>query len=227
MTSTETTPQPIPKAAARYSRRVKRLRRSMPLLAVIIIAAVIFWPEREAPDPFTLTQVEKEIEPDVLRMVNPQYSGMTRDGESFSVRADAARQAREDPARIELDAIAATYQSPSLGDVAIRATGGAFHTVDETLTLEGRIAFQSSTGYRLNAGALFVNFGEGWARSDAPVIADAPFGHITAAGFDVIDGGDKLHFRGPVRMVIDDDAVGTADSLLGKADERKLKDVQE
>lgn len=205
--ATPTPPPPIPKAAARYSRRVKRIRQAMPVLAVLIILAVVFWPAPEAPDPFTLTQVEKEIEPDVLRMVNPHYSGTTPDGEPFSVRADAARQAREDPARIELDAIEATYKSAGLGDVDIRATGGAFHTVDEILTLDGHIAFSSTAGYRLNVSGLFVNFGEGWAKSDSPVVADAPFGHITAAGFDVTDNGDKLSFRGPVRMVIDESVV--------------------
>ncbi len=205
-TPTDAVP-PIPKAAARYSRRVKRIRRSMPVLAVLIILAVVFWPEPEAPDPFTLTQVEKEIEPDVLRMINPQYSGTTPDGDAFSVKADAARQAREDPARIELDTIEATYSNEGLGDVFIRATGGAFHTTEETLTLDGRIAFQSSKGYRLNAGGLFVNFGEGWAKSDSPIVADAPFGNITAAGFDATDDGDKLTFRGPVRMIIDESVV--------------------
>lgn len=213
--TTDTSPPPIPKAAARYSRRVKRIRRTMPIVAVLIILAVVFWPRPEAPDPFTLTQVEKEIEPEVLRMINPHYSGTTPDGNAFSVKADAARQAREDPARIELDAIEATYTSAGLGEVHIRATGGAFHATEETLTLDGRIAFQSSKGYRLNAGGLFVNFGEGWARSDSPIVADAPFGNITAAGFDATENGDKLSFRGPVRMIIDESVV----SSLGNTDQ--------
>ena len=192
----------VPKAHAGYTRRVTFIRRAAPLVAVIIVAAVVFWPQEDAPDPFTLSSVEKEIEPEVLRMVNPSYSGMTGQGDAFQVRADVARQARSDPAQIELDAIEANLSSQSLGDVVIRAAGGHFHTVNETLALQGRTVFSSSAGYTLSAGALFVNFGEGNARSHAPVVADMPQGHLTASGFELLDGGDRLRFMGPVRLVV-------------------------
>lgn len=196
-----------PRRQLRNTRRMRRLRNSLPLIAGLIILAVVFWPSREEPDPFTLSNVEKEIEPEVLRMINPNYSGTTADGETFSVRADAARQSTTDPARIELDLIEASYTSKGMGDISIRASGGAFHTVQETLALTGRIALHSSRGYQFNAGALFVKFDEGTATSSAPVVADAPFGHITAAGFDIVESGNRLTFRGPVHMKINRGAI--------------------
>jgi len=187
------------RAGGAYSAAVRRWRILLPLIAVMIVAAILAWPQFETEDiPVTVTDVE--IESNTINMINPRYRGQTQTGEPFMVQADAARQTASDPALVELDRIRAELDSQD-GKVLMSAPTGRYHTTDKRLALDGPVALTSAMGYVLDAGDLSYDVERGQGGSDQPIKADGPMGSIRADRFTVVEEGNRIHFSGHVQLV--------------------------
>lgn len=188
----------------RYSRFVRRMRVALPVTALLLISFAITWPllreqvERIRIGDGTLTADEIGS----LRMVNPRYSGITDDDRAFEVRATVATQDSPQDPLLRLQNPEADLEMGSGAWLLGGAPSGLYDRDARTVELFGGVNLFHDEGYELTTESLFVDMDNAQIFSTGAVHVHGPVGEIDAAGFEVLDEGERVIFHGPVRMLI-------------------------
>ena len=82
----------------------------------------------------------------------------------------------------------------------ILADTGIYHQQRQYLQLQGAINLFSDQGYEFNAQAIEIDLSNGRATTDQPVRGQGPFGTLRADHMVVEDYGQRLFFKGNVKM---------------------------
>lgn len=207
-------------AAARHSRRVRFLRRAIPVAS---LAAVAFLVTRSfvgfvgGLDP-TLSGVA--IEGRKVVMEKPKLSGFKRDGRSYELTSTTARQDLKEPNVVELDSLKARMQTGNEGWADLNGTRGIYDSKAEKLNVEGGVNLRTETGVDAKLQDARIQFRQGLIETDKPVEVNSPQGQINADRMQVIDNGKRLVFEGRVRSVFVN-GQGPASPPAPEAAERK------
>jgi len=197
-------------ASPRYTRFVGMMKLLLPMLALALIVAVIAWPtafERSTGIPLSFSAL-KQDEADKLTMLNPRYLGTDRDNQPFVITAEAAEQDPVDQRQVTLTALQADLTARDGSWFTLLAGNGIYHQGHQYLLLEGPIEIFSDAGYEFRTEAAEIDLVGGAAQSLAPVHGQGPFGTLTADRMEAEERGQRLFFRGNVRLVIRPQAVG-------------------
>ena len=191
-------------ASPRYSRVVGTMKLLLPLLAFGLVVVVVVWPNefREATG-FHLAYVSNpESGGAELTMLRPRYLGTDKRNRPFVVTADSATQDPKDQRLITLRQLQADMAMTDGRWFTILADKGTYHQLRQKLQLSGSVNLFSDQGYEFNAQVADIDLNTGRAISDRPVAGQGPFGTLRADRLEVEDFGQRLHFKGNVRMHI-------------------------
>ena len=212
-------------AAARHSRRVRRLKWVLPAAGAVIVLGIAGTMVISSLTPgFDVGSLS--LSSDGIVMDNPHISGHDGNNRSYEVTADRAVQSITDPKKVKLENINATIK---LGDgtwAAFKAGTGRFDGNQEQLTLEGGIAVESNDGYRATLKAADVDLRGGVVASDSPIEFTSDQATIRAGTLSVAEGGRAIRFKGGVTMTINPGAfqrkAAASDAGNGKEAEAAL-----
>jgi lipopolysaccharide export system protein LptC len=193
------------RGAARHSRRVRFLRRAIPIGLALIVAVIVlssfFNPLRfvyKLPsDLGTLVVSGSKI-----TMESPRLAGFTRDSRGYEIQAKAAAQDLKKPNLVELQEIRAKVDMQDKSTVEMTAVDGFYDTKAEMLTLGQRIVLSSSTGYEGILAEAKVDIKKGRIVSEKPVQVKMLQGTL-----DATDSGALVRFGGGVRMMLTPEAL--------------------
>jgi lipopolysaccharide export system protein LptC len=193
------------RAAARHSRRVRFLRKAIPIgvLAAVAIMAATAWfsPFRMLANlPIDFGNVA--ISGTKIKMEAPRLSGFTRDARPYELTAKTAAQDLTKPDRVELEGVNAKLRMLDESSVQLTATNGLYDTKSERLTLKDNIVLTTSNGYRSYLSEALVDMRNGSVISDKPVEVTMPRGKLTANRLEVADAGEVVRFHGGVTMTL-------------------------
>ena len=186
----------------RYSRLVRFLRLTLPLLAVGLIGLLFAWPQVE--DSLPLMQETAGI-PRTMgtnELINPRFESIDSENRPFTITATRAVQSARDPSVILMDTPMADITLQDGIWIAVEAARGAYRQDAENILLEGVVTLFHDDGYELKTERLQVDLKQGQAFSDQPVSAQGPAGTLQASGLRAEAGGGHLVFTGPVRLVL-------------------------
>jgi len=193
----------------RGSPSVGWLRFLLPMLALVLVALAVLWPQLNGgygglimP---MLTSGEVPRAQDVMRMNNPRYVGQTRQAEPYAITADSARLDPADTDRIHLDRMDAEITTAQERDVRLLAETGVYHRTKEELDLGGGIELTTADGYRFVTESAHVDLGAGRVEGERPITGTGPPGDLFADRFEITRGGEVLHFEGRVKVIIEPD----------------------
>ncbi len=194
---------PVSPATARRSRFVGLMKWVLPIIAFLLVAIVVVWPEvsKRAPT-LRLTIADVNVSGPTIGMVKARYVGTDRDDQPFVITADQATPRADDRDAIELDRLAADITLSDGRWLALSARAGLYHRTRETLRLEGPVTLFSDDGFQVSAERVDVDLATGVVVSDGPIEGQGPLGQLRARSFEAIDRGQRLFFRGDVRMTI-------------------------
>ena len=191
----------LPKSR-RYSRFVKLMKLVLTLLALAVIALVIAWPHLDAKDigfrlGFAAMQLKDSKDPSML---NPRYVGTDNNNQPFSLTADLARNLSGPDARVELEMPKADITTKDGTWLVLTAENGVFARLSKTLKLVGKVNLFHDQGYEFRTDRAEINLSKGTASSNTPVEGQGAFGQINSNGFNLINKGQTIIFKGKSKI---------------------------
>ena len=202
----------------RHSQRVALLKRLLPAIGVALLLLIAVWPQlsplwermRVAWPAIDLRDARE------LRMINPRYAGIDRQGRPFVVTAAVGRQVPDRQDLMSLRAPRAEMTLHSGATVVITAATGVYQSQTQLLDLFGKVTLVHQNGTRLVTDAARVDGAHNTAEGSDPVVGHGPNGDISAQGFRVLDRGDRILFTGRSDLLLKGARPGTA-KKIGRA----------
>jgi lipopolysaccharide export system protein LptC len=135
--------------AARHSRRVRWLRRAVPAVVILSLAAIVgvsvFNPFRFLNKlPIDLSKLS--VSGTKITMDAPHLAGYLPDRRPYEVWAKAATQDVTDPTKVDMVNIRAQVQMEDKSTLRVDAQNGHFDTKTQQLDLTNDILLQTTTG---------------------------------------------------------------------------------
>lgn len=192
------------RSAQRHTKRVKWLKWSLPLLAIVIIVSFVGWVIRQKPLPVPVS-VAKEttvLGQDRLIMQNPHLKGYSGK-RAYEVNAEQAIQEVKAPDIVELEKISAKITDEEEQWANVTAKTGLFDQSAQTLDLDGDVRVTSSLGYSLETASVAIQMEEGAMQTKSAVNIYSKDVALSADRLDVINSGEVFQFTGNVALRID------------------------
>lgn len=197
-------PPPRRRVGARYSRFVGLMKLVLPALAGVLVLMIIVWPQfKEEPEGFKLAPSKGGLEATgEHKLVNARYAGTDRRDNPFTITAQTLAQRDSDAEMVELRRPTADIFLDAGSWVAVTAPMGTYRKNAQILRLTGGVDLFHDEGYEFHTQVAVVDLAAGIASGDQPVRGHGPFGMLQSSGFRILDGGQRVQFRGRSRLLL-------------------------
>lgn len=174
---------------------INRLRIALLVLAALamtglVISAILMSVERNSRRP------QKFEAEDIVRMVNPRFSGRTAKGEPYQVLAQSAMRRKGDPNIIDLVA-------PIMKDLdgsTLSSATGIYNTEKKIIELTGKVKFLDPIkGLSFDTRNSVVLLAESRVYGRTGISGQGQMGSIQSNAYEIRDGGKEVLFTGGVR----------------------------
>jgi lipopolysaccharide export system protein LptC len=190
-----------------HSRRVSRLRRALPVLALLVLLAVTVWPMLGTK---RLSTIVAEAVPNLM-VENLKLSGLDADSQPYSLTAARAMQAGGGKNIVDLEKPQGEITLNSGAWLAGKADQGRFDQQNKRLRLDGHVELFHDQGYRFTTGAAQLDMDGNAAWGDQPVLIQGAFGEIRGEGFKVLERGKVVVVTGHAQAILNLPAAGSSD----------------
>ncbi len=186
----------------RYSRFVRSLRLTLPIVALAIVVVLMVWSDRD-------TQIKAipraDISPQTVtrnELINPKFQSEDTDSQPYTITADKATQSTSNMDNILLDKPVADISLKGGNWLAIKATEGEYNQKSGVLKLDGSVQMNHDTGYELQSDHMNIDVGQQMVTSDVAVTGHGPAAEISAQGLEADGKTDTVIFKGPATLVL-------------------------
>lgn len=201
---------PMPRSArvqrhpGSYSRFVHLLKLVSATVALILLVAVIVWPQLKPRDgSFQIDASHGGTEDaERLNMINPRYTGLDENDLPYEVTADLASQENAKSDLISLDNPKADMTMKDGTWVALTARSGLYGQKSQQLELTGEVNLFHDSGYEFNSESATIDLGTGAGEGHEPSFGHGPAGEIQGEGFRFTDKGKTIIFTGKSRLLL-------------------------
>lgn len=188
--------------SAGYSRFVGLMRYLLPGVALVMVIAVVAWPDFYKHGE-NIIALPGPIGPNGdLTMERPRYIGKDERGRPFVVTAATATQDTHDKRQISLKTLQADLTLSDGTWVTVSAETGLYNQERKSLDLTGNINVFSDKGYEFHGQAARIDLTSGIVTSTDPVNGQGPFGLLNANGMKIFNKEERLVFTDGVRMTL-------------------------
>jgi lipopolysaccharide export system protein LptC len=189
--------------AERHSRRVRRLKVALPLLAVLLVAGFVGYSFVSTPAAVPLQTEGAAFAEGKLVMNSPKLEGFTKDGRPYSVNASRATQDFDKQDIVNLDGIDAKMPVEAANWARVEAVSGVYDRLANTLDVPTDILVTTTDGMVAKLKSAFLDINGGSLKSTAPVDIQSHGSRITADSMAVLENGQRVIFETSVRVYID------------------------
>ncbi|WGT52053.1 MULTISPECIES: LPS export ABC transporter periplasmic protein LptC [Thioclava] len=189
-----------------HTRLVNWAKIVLPLLALALLSTIFLVSRRIDPSaaiPYAKVDVEKLARENAV--TRPEYSGVTDTGATLSVTAAMARTQPAQDQGASADQVAAKLTAPDGHVTDLSANEGLFQPNSNRIDLTGKVAMQTSDGYRVNSEKIELQTDSSVLTSPGPIHGTSPFGTLDAGYMQIVptaDGsGHDLVFKQGVKLV--------------------------
>ena len=211
--STNKTRRAVPDSANLARRRalLRRAKWALPAAALLLLASIIAWAEVEQRLSANKTVLRElaNIRIESGNLLGATYRGVDEQQRPFMITADSAHQINDN--RMDLTKPVADILPQSGGWMLARSAKGVYMQHAHLLDLTGDVTLYRSDGLMMHTPMVDIDVRRGIAASDAWVHIEGPFGQLDAQGFLLSQHDGIAQFRGPGRLIINDDRHSTPD----------------
>lgn len=182
------------------SRRIDRLKYSLPGIAVISLAILVAWPQVQKwvhTPPTTLIQTPLQQANNTA--IHPEYKSTDNKNQPYTITAD--RGVETSAEEIDLTRPKLVIHLKSGDEVTLTSNSGKLDKLTNTMRLIGNVTLIHSQGYRLETAEAWIDCAHGNAHSHSPVWGNGPAGAIEAKGFRLTERGTKVSFIGGMQLL--------------------------
>lgn len=213
-------PQSAFDQARRHSRRVRFLKRLLPVLALCIAAGFAGYSWWITPGKVSIDLAASGIVDGKLVMAAPKLNGFTKDKLPYTMTATRAIQEFGNMDRFELEGITALLPVSEAVKADITAATGVFDNKAQTLDITSPIRIVTNDGMEADLTDARIDIKSGRLETAKPVDIRLENSRIQSNMFVVEDNGKVLVFEDNVRMVLRPDELKASQK---KRDEAALK----
>lgn len=184
--------------SATRSRLVHWLKLLLPATALALAVAVLLWPQFKEEVDLVVPDLEglSVEETKSLKMINARLTGHDAEGQPYTVTAEVATQARDNPDLVFLDRPQADLVTGAQTWVTVHGSEGVLRRGENLLSLSGTVSLFHDAGYEFHTSAATIDLAGRTAEGGAPVTGQGPFGVIESEGFRILDDGARVVFTG-------------------------------
>ncbi|WP_338331764.1 LPS export ABC transporter periplasmic protein LptC [Acetobacter sp. LMG 32666] len=203
--------------AANLARRRTMLRWAkwlLPATALLLLAAIAVWPEVEhliSANQTTMRELSK-VKIESGNLVGATYRGVDEHNRPFTITADTVHQATGN--RLDLTDPVADILTQAGDWLMVRSEKGVYMQHAQILDLTGEVTLYRDDGLMMHTPVADVDIKGGIVTSDSWVRVEGPFGTLDAQGFLLSQHDGLAQFRGPGRLILNDDIQN--DATTGK-----------
>lgn len=175
-----------------YSRMVRVLKWAFPILGILLVGSVFLMTNANK-----LTQLAEVIDGPIAelavgqRITNPNFSGVTKSGDAFSIVAEWALPDGPKPSQVELSKPRTTINFKDGRTMRTTAGLGALNLRSSKATLSDGVKLRTTDGYTATSTSVEINFESGNLYSEGPVVAQGPAGSIEAGAMTLTQNLDQ------------------------------------
>lgn len=195
-------PAPSARAIARRRFFVWLTKWSLPIFALVLLAAVALWPEIVKVKDKSRVAFRRalQLEPESGEMRGPRYNGVDERGRPYTVTATIARQTS--PNRIVLTDPKGDAVTEAGTWLMVTAQEGVFLQHEQLLDLAKDVVLYREDGTRIESDTAAIDLRQGAAANNDKTHAEGPFGILDSQGFTLIERGSVIQFQGPAHLVL-------------------------
>lgn len=177
----------------------------LPLAALLLLGSIAAWPElnRSLNAGRAAYHQVAGVNLDTGKMLGARYHGLDAHGRPYMITADEARQVAPD--RIDLVRPVADSLTQSGSWVLVHAASGVYMPHSQILDLFGHVTLYRDDGTLVDGPTAVMDVKRGVVVSDDWVHVEGPFGVLDAQGDLISQREGVAQFRGPGRMILNDD----------------------
>ncbi len=133
-----------------------------------------------------------------IEMVNPHFYGRDSQGRAYVLGAKQAARDEKSFQRVLLSYPTMTLDTDGAHPSTVTADTGVYHEDTRMLYLKGHVLANNAKSSRFATDEAVVNTRTGTVTSPAALSSQTPQGDVQSNGFDVLDKGDRVIFKGGV-----------------------------
>ena len=175
------------------SRRVRLLRRVLPVVILVLAGGTISW--------IVLRSVMSDVERQAgasneVRLDNPMFHGQDAEGRSFVIGAKGAIR-DPDTGRFRLVGPALRLNLGGRKVTELTADGGTYDQVAKTVTIGPNVRIaDGGSGFTMITPEAVVDTSTGIVTGNKGVQGTGPLGTINASSYAIYEQGDRVVFSG-------------------------------
>jgi lipopolysaccharide export system protein LptC len=185
-------------AGRAYTQFVTTMKVVLPLLAVLLLGAVVAWPELTE----TATERREVDAADPGRMISPRLAGTDAEERPYSLVGTSARQSDAGSDVVVFEDLEAEITLENGLWLALLAEHGRMDNASGLIELAGNVNLFRDDGYTFYADQMYIDVNEGTAWTDVPVHAHGPAGEIAAQGFRIANDAGVVVFTGESELLL-------------------------
>lgn len=177
----------------------------LPVFALLLLGSIATWPEinRSLNAGKAAYRQVAGVNLDSGKMLGARYRGMDAHSRPYMITADEARQTGPD--HIDLTHPVADTISENGAWIQIQARNGVYMPHTQILDLFDHVTLYRDDGTLMNGPTAVMDVKRGVVVSNDWVHAEGPFGVLDAQGEMMSQKEGIVQFRGPARMILNDD----------------------
>jgi lipopolysaccharide export system protein LptC len=188
-----------------YSLFVRVAKVVLPVLGIALIALALMWPnltDRLATFigfvPAAINVATEDYQVFKLTM-----EGIDRHDRPYMFSAETAIKFDADLDEVDLARPNADLVRENGSWLALMAEHGLYLKAEKKLLLRDDVNVFNDDGYEFNTDSMLIDLETGEVSGDVPIMGHGEFGELTSTGgYRFTDDGDRIEFKGPVRLVI-------------------------
>ncbi len=186
----------------RHTRRIRRLRLILPVVALGILAVVFVWGDIQRNNLIPIQAVKTAPAIGKNELLNPRFESSDSKGQPYTITANRAVQAQGNDNLVLLDDPKGDMKLEDGHTVTMDAQTGNFHQDTQLLELRRDVHLRRDGGYVLSTEELDLDLKQNTALSKVDVYAQGPEGNIEAKGLEGAGDQGLLVFNGPAKLIL-------------------------
>lgn len=182
---------------------VRGARIVLPVAALGLLSMLFLLPRTVNPeDAIPFAEVDVSMRARDQQLTAPRFAGVSSHGSEFALTATRALPDRTNPNLMTAEEVALEVIAPSDARLDLRADRAEVDAAGRSLTLNGHVSIETSTGYALTAPRLEGRLDIVDIRGEA-VTGNGPLGTLTAGALHVTEseGAPRLLFTRGVELL--------------------------
>jgi lipopolysaccharide export system protein LptC len=135
-------------------------------------------------------------------MTRARFVGTDAKDQAFVITAERAVPNAINPERITLETLQADLTLKSGAWVSMSSVTGLYDRTQQSLLLRDGVDLFADNGFALRTASARIGLADGTAQGSEAVRAQGPMGELNADSFRMERGGQRLFFKGNVRMIL-------------------------